>query len=222
MTSPLSSSASGTLDRCIAATLLKLIHSCDIDYIFGDIVAFFFIRRRDELMQRVAGTYRYMRFMHLSKINFFCILHCHHFIVLYVDEHYYFPIVVVGNKMDLLVEDVSQPVIQPQESVAAVDNGDNSDSINSGDDNVKNKGCVDNDADSGDTWKNSPPISSALEEEPIPVPPRPSNAREDVKRWCVEVRLIEYSKRKLPTCSIYSAKCYSFCDYDLFGGCIPL
>mmetsp|Transcript_11410 Transcript_11410/g.21164 ORF Transcript_11410/g.21164 Transcript_11410/m.21164 type:complete len:278 (-) Transcript_11410:318-1151(-) len=93
------------------------------------------------------------------------------------DDDYYFPIVVVGNKTDLLVKDSEGKLVAPN-----VLNEEHS--ITQGDDAQERDGAG---SDSGgDTWTNSAPSTSVNLEESVTAVQKPSSARDDVKKWCVE------------------------------------
>ena len=84
------------------------------------------------------------------------------------DDNYYFPIVVVGNKMDLLDEE-NHP--SPSSS-PPLDN-----------ENIDEDSHNNNNNDKNETWKTSPATATDLEQATVTA----FMAREEVKKWCREV-----------------------------------
>ena len=85
---------------------------------------------------------------------------------------------VVGNKIDLLVKD-SEGNFDPPHT----QNEEHSD--NYGDDEKQKDGTGSDYG--GGTWTNSPSTTSGNLEGSVTAVKKPSSAREDVKKWCMEV-----------------------------------
>lgn len=117
--------------------------------------------------------------------------------VLCSDDKYYFPIVVVGNKMDLLEPGPTDRASEESSAAAGSISEDTDFDKCRADETVRKAG-------EDISWKNSPPVTSALTSSPSPPPARKlsansspqvptsaplqaSTARADVKKWCLEV-----------------------------------